>query len=229
MSKKEGAIRVLVVDEQPIVRLGIESLLDSEPDLDVVGGVAGIRELDSLSGRVEPDVLIIDPWPEAGAALDELRRAKERFGRAEIIIYTSSTDRSLVVSALEAGVRGYLLKRSGMDELVAAIRKIHEGCAVLADDVANQLVVYMNRQQGSRRSEAGRALTERELEVLTGMAQGQSNRAIGAALFICEATVKFHVHAILAKLNVGNRTEAVLVAARDGLIDLDTDVRRKTR
>jgi DNA-binding NarL/FixJ family response regulator len=226
MSNKNGAIRVLVIDAQAIVRLGVEYLLESDQLLAFEAGVASIGDLDGLVASVEPDVLIIDPWPDGGAELDALQRAREKLGNCKIIVYTSSSERTQVVGALELGVRGYLLKQGGLDELIAGIRKVNEGCAVLAPDVANQLVVYLSRKHEPERGDTRRALTERELEVLSGLAQGKSNRVIGQVLYICEATVKFHVHSILEKLQAGNRTEAVLVAAREGLIDLDAEDRR---
>jgi len=227
MLESKAAIRVVIVDEQPVVRLGLEHLLDSDPTLIVEGGAADLDELDGLLENVHPDVLVVDPGSDGAGALQPLRLTAKKLAGCKIIIYTASAERSQVMAALEMGVSGYLLKEGSLDEVLLGIHRVCEGCAVLAPAVANQLVEYLSQQGRPQQRDTQRALTDRELEVLTGLAQGGSNRAIAQSLYICEATVKFHVHAILAKLNAANRTEAVLIAAREGLIELGAYVPHK--
>ena len=136
---------------------------------------------------------------------------RKKFGDARIIVLTTYDGDENIYRALKAGARGYLLKDSGKDDLLSAIRAVHEGRSYVPPEIATRLVT---------RTQAGAPLTRREIEVLQLMAEGKSNKEIGAALFISEGTVKTHVNSIHEKLGVSDRTEAVIVALKRGIIHL---------
>jgi DNA-binding NarL/FixJ family response regulator len=136
-----------------------------------------------------------------------------------IIIYTSHDEEERIIQAAELGVDGYLLKGCPKEEIVGAIRSVHDGGTALEASVAAKLMHHMNKRSARDREPAVH-FSKREKQVLKLIAVGKSNRDIGTALFISESTVKFHVHAILIKLDAGNRTEAVSIAAQQGIIDL---------
>lgn len=217
------AVRVLIIDEQPLVRFGLKCLLNDDPLFEVVGDSGDIGRLESLADDVRPDVLVIDPESrtiDRTEVFDLLRRSS---AQCKIIILTAEADRAWLVGALQSGVGGYLLKASALEELVQDIRRVCRGNAVLASGTADRLGRRQVRGSPAARPGAADSLSARELEVLQCMAQGMSNRGIANTLHVCEATIKFHVHAILGKLHAANRTEAVMDAARLGLVALGQD------
>ena len=222
----KGAMRVLIVDEQPVVRFGLRQLLKQDPILQVVGEVGGDEEeLQRVVEETRPDVVLIDPGSDDLKALESLRRICGKVPNCRIIVYTTRADRAkVIVTALELGVSGYLLKETHLEELLQDIRKVYGGAAVLAPAIADKLVEHFNQAAHPSHRGTKRSLTDRELEVLTYLAQGKSNRAIAKSMYVCEATVKFHVHSILEKLHAGNRTEAVTIAAHRGIVDLGADL-----
>jgi NarL family two-component system response regulator LiaR len=218
----EGLLRVLIIDDQPVVRFGLRCLLDDDPALHVVGETTGDREgVQQLVKETRPDLVLIDPGRDELKALESLRNLCAASPHCRVIVYTTGVDEPrLVVSALEMGVSAFLLKANTLEQLRDDIRKVHEGDAVLAPAVANKLAEHFNQQSRVPQTDTDRPLTERELEVLGHLAQGKTNRAIAKLLYVCEATVKFHVHSILQKLQAANRTEAVLIAAQQGFVQL---------
>ena len=221
----KGAIRVLIVDEQPVVRFGLRHLLNGDPALQVVGEAgADKEELERLLDETRPDVVLIDPGSDDLKAPESLLSMCRRVANCRVIIYTTrAAGAKVIVTALELGVSGYLLKENHLDALLQDIRKVHGGAAVLAPAIADKLVEHFNQAARPPPRDTTRSLTERELKVLTYLAQGKRNLAIAKSLYVCEATVKFHVHSILEKLHAGNRTEAVMIAAHRGIIDLGLD------
>jgi NarL family two-component system response regulator LiaR len=220
MFDSKGAIRVLIFDEQPVVRFGLRRLLNDDPALTVVGEAGHMRDLQTLFDEVRPNVLLGDPGDDLDG-LQLLRSICGKFAGCSVIIYTARPGRAqMIMSALDFGVRGYLLKEADLDELLHNIHMACEGTTVLAPAVAHKLLEHLRQQDRSPEYDTGRSLSERELEVLKCLAQGKSNAATAESLYICEATVKFHVHAILEKLDVRNRTQAVMKAVQRGLIHL---------
>jgi DNA-binding NarL/FixJ family response regulator len=219
MDKAFNTVRVLIVDDHPVVRFGLQQMLVSEDDMTVVGEVDSIDQLVATVQQATPDVVILDL--ELGdthgtIALQTLRQAAPD---VRILVYTAHADDERILQAAESGMNGYLLKGCPKDQLVEAIRSVHAGGTVIDPNVASRLMQHMYKQTGSNGGkQETKQLSERETEVLACLAEGKSNNATARALYICEATVKFHVHAILGKLKASNRTEAVMIGIQMGLI-----------
>jgi DNA-binding NarL/FixJ family response regulator len=204
------SVRLVVVDDHPVVRAGIVGLLAGEPDLVVVGEAADGAEALEVVMREQPDVVLMElrmPRMDGVAATERLLAADP--GRRVVVLTTYETDAD-ILRAVEAGATGYLLKDTPRAELVEGVRAAARGETVLAPSVARRLVAQVRHGQ--------ERLTPRELEVLQRVAQGRSNAQIGADLFIAEATVKTHLLRIFAKLEVDDRTRAVTVAIERGIL-----------
>ena len=203
-------IRVLLVDDHPVVRSGLAGLLAAEDDLEVVGEAGDGMEAVSLAERLQPDVVLMDlhmPVLDGPGATTELAR---RVPGARVLVLTTFDTDADIVRAVEAGATGYLLKDTPRDQLVDAVRRAANGETVLAPPVAARLM----RRMRDREFE----LTAREMQVLQGVARGLSNAAIGRELFVSEATIKTHLLHIFEKLDVSDRTAAVTVAMTRGIL-----------
>jgi DNA-binding NarL/FixJ family response regulator len=205
-------IRVLVVDDHPVVRQGLRTFLDLQDDITVVGEAADGAGAVAAAGELRPDVVLLDlrmPGSDGVAALHGL---KEQRNPARVLVVTSHPEPAAVLPAVRAGAVGYVYKDVDPPALAAAIRAVHAGHVLLHPDVA-RLLAAGDAQPGGVR------LTGREREVLAEIARGRSNREIARALSVSEKTVKTHVSAILTKLGVQDRTQAALYAVRTGLTD----------
>ncbi|MDQ4504622.1 response regulator transcription factor [Sinomonas sp. ASV322] len=208
-------IRIVVADDHPIVRAGIVSLLDAADDLEVVGEAADGGEAVELAATVRPDLVLMDlRMPGLDGAAATARLAAEGNPAKVLVLTTYDTDEH-IVSAIEAGASGYLLKAAPQEEILAGIRAVAAGETVLAPSVAAQLV---RRVRADSASTAPPALSPRELDVLRLVAAGSSNPDIARTLFIGEATVKTHLAHIFDKLGVGDRTRAVTRAMELGIL-----------
>jgi DNA-binding NarL/FixJ family response regulator len=208
-------IRILIADDHPIVREGLSAVLETQPDFAIVGDAATGTQAVERAAALHPDVILLDlqlPELDGVAALRAIRAADPA---AKVIIFTAFDTDERILSAVQAGAQGYLLKGAPREELFQAIRVVHAGGSLLQPVVAARLL-----RQVSAPPALPESLTERELEVLRLLAKGRQNKEIASELVISERTVKFHVSAILAKLGVGNRTEAVSKAAQVGLVEL---------
>ena len=206
-----SAIRVLVVDDHPVVRGGVVGWLAAQPDIDVVGEAGDGLEALAMVASLTPDVVLMDlRMPRMDGATATGRLAADHPAVRVLVLTTYDTDAD-IVRAVEAGATGYLLKDTPLPQLADAVRAAARGETVLAPPVAARLVSRM-------RAPAVDAPTTRELEVLAGGARGLTNAEIGRALFIGEATVKTHLLRVFAKLGVDDRTRAVLVAVERGLL-----------
>lgn len=204
------SIRIVVVDDHPVVRAGIVGLLAGEPDLLVVGEAPDGEAALEVAARERPDVVLMDlRMPVLDGASATARLLAVLPATRVVVLTTYETDAD-ILRAVEAGASGYLLKDTPREELVAGVRAAADGETVLAPSVARRLVSQV--RHGADR------LTPRELEVLRGVAQGRTNAQIGSDLFITEATVKTHLLRVFAKLGVDDRTRAVTVAMERGLL-----------
>ena len=218
-------IRVLIVDDQPVIRFGLRGLLNEDPAITVVGDSACTKDVFTILKETRPDVILLDPEPGDIQCVASLRQVSEETMTCRIIIYTAHDDNEHIMRATVQGVNGYLMKNCSTEELLRAIHAVYEGGTMLSPVIATKLLQIVN--QGSHAEPTAKSmLSGRELEVLACLAEGSSNRKIAEQLFICEATVKFHVHAILGKLHVKNRTEAVLAAAERGFINFPISERQ---
>jgi len=208
-------IRVLIADDHAVVRQGLRTFLDLQPDVEVAGEAADGEEAVEAAGRLSPDVVLLDlamPRLDGVAALPRLREAAPA---ARVIVLTSFGEDDRVFAALRAGAAGFLLKDVEPAELVRGIRTAHAGQAPLSPAVAARVVeelAHPGRRAG------GDELTPRELEVLRLIAGGRSNKRIALELGVAEKTVKTHVSHVLAKLGLADRTQAALYAVREGLV-----------
>jgi DNA-binding NarL/FixJ family response regulator len=213
-------IRVLLCDDQALVRSGFQMILDAQPDIEVVGEAEDGREAIDLANRVLPDVILMDIRMPNLDGVEATRRLVAQGTEARVLILTTFDLDEYVYDAIRAGASGFLLKDVRPGQLVEAIRVVAAGDALLAPSVTRRLLdrfaeVLPGRDQGPPRELA--SLTERELEVLKLVAEGLSNAELAERLFLSETTVKTHVSSVLRKLNLRDRVQAVVLAYEAGL------------
>lgn len=212
-------IKTIIVDDHPVVRFGVRQMLSTADEIEVVAELDDVDNLVETIQETEADIILLDLELENTHGVDALRLVRENAPDVRVIIYTSHDEEDRIVQAAELGVDGYLLKGCGQHELVSAILSVSSGGIALESTVAGKLMHHMNRRSSATDSNTVR-FSKRETQVLELLSSGKTNREIGEGLFISESTVKFHVHAILNKLDASNRTEAVSIAAQLGLVDL---------
>jgi DNA-binding NarL/FixJ family response regulator len=209
-------IRILIVDDHVVVRQGLAAMLTPRHGVEVVGEAANGREAVHLEKELNPDVIIMDlAMPEMGG-LEATTIIKAQNPDARILVLTSYTEDDQVAAIMAAGADGYLLKESGADELLQAIRSIHSGHMIVSPKVLQAM--SRTSKPGSSEQDSLFDLTTRELEVLQGIGEGQTNREIALGLGISATTVRSHVSSILTKLDVTNRTQAALIARENKLL-----------
>jgi len=210
-------IRVLIVDDHEVVREGLRSILETDPDVELVGEAADGSEAIRLAAELTPDIVLMDLSMPGVGGIEAIEQIKALALPLEIVILTTFDDDELIVRGLRAGARGYLLKDAGRKALFDSIRAAHRGELLLPSSVAERVMTHLEKP----RSAQPQHLTARELEVLTLMAEGAANKQIAGRLGIAERTVKAHVTSLFMKLDVNSRTEAVAVALRGGLLPRD--------
>jgi DNA-binding NarL/FixJ family response regulator len=211
-------ITILLVDDHPVVRDGLVAILSTQSDFEVVGEAGNGAEAVAQVAELHPDVLLLDlemPEMDGVAALRQLRQQNMS---VRTIVFTAFDTDERIVDAVRAGAAGYLLKGSPREDVFRAVQVVFAGGSLLQPVVASKLIRSMS--QSKEEPELPEALTPREEDVLLLLAQGLQNKEIAAELVISERTVKFHVSSILSKLDAGNRTEAVAIAAQHGLVTL---------
>jgi two-component system NarL family response regulator len=206
----DGKISVIIADDHPIVRMGLRALIEAQPDMVLLaesqGGAAAVEAFTTH----RPDVLLVDLRMPGMSGRDVITAVRKIVPDARIIVLTSFDGDEDVFRAVQAGARGYLLKAAPPDDVIKAIRAVHAGGRLIAPDVAARLADRVNSP----------SLTSREVAVLELVAKGLSNKEIAAALSLAEDTVKNHLKHVFAKLEVSDRTEAVLLAVQRGIINL---------
>ena len=213
MPSPPQAIRVMLVDDHTMVRKGLATFLKTFDDLELAGEAENGTTAIQLCGEILPDVVLMDMVMQEMDGATVTRAIRQQFPSVQIIALTSFKEGDLVKNALEAGAIGYLLKDVSADELAKAIRAAHSGRTTLSPEAAQALVQTANQQPGPSID-----LTEREHEVLALIVEGLNNTQIAGRLTISPSTVKSHVSNILSKFGVANRTEAVTLALRNGLV-----------
>jgi DNA-binding NarL/FixJ family response regulator len=208
--KATGKIRVLCVDDHPVVRDGVEAIINLQPDMMLAGAAATGGEAVERFRELRPDVTLVDLRLPDMSGFDLIKKLKDQSPDARIVVLSSHEGDVDIKRALEAGAQGYVVKGIVRGELLDIIRSVHAGKRRLPAALAQKLAEHMADDQ----------ISPRELEVLSLMAAGKRNKEIAGELSIAEDTVKMHVRNILSKLQVNDRTEAVTIALRRGIINL---------
>jgi DNA-binding NarL/FixJ family response regulator len=217
----EEAIRVAVVDDQRLFTKGLSGLVDMLPDMEVVGVAYNGEEAIALCRKEEPDVVLMDISMPKMDGISATREIRSLLPQTAVIILTAHEEDEQVFEGIKAGAQGYLLKDAEPEDLSRAIRTVHAGDTIIAPDLAQKM---LNTFQSGKLSGSSRLippLTERELEVIRALARGQSDRQIARSLGISEKTVRNHTSNIYRKLHIFDRTQAVIYAIREGVIDVE--------
>lgn len=214
------SIRVIVVDDQEMVRTGFRVILDSEPDMDVVGEAGNGREAIGVAERLHPDVILMDIRIPVLDGIEATRRiVTDPEKPPRVLILTTFDLDEYVYEALRSGASGFLLKDGPVEQLLSAVRVVARGDALLAPQITRRLIADFSRRLGpTARPDRLDVLTQREMEVLKLVARGLSNAEIAHELYVAETTVRTHVVRILSKLGLRDRVQAVVLAYEVGLI-----------
>ena len=204
-------IEILVAEDHEIVRDGICAIINRQDDLSVIAEAKNGEEAVRLYQQLQPDIVLTDLRMPVMEGAEEIKQIVAQFPQAKIIILTTYDTDEDIYRGLQAGAKGYLLKDTSSEELATAIRTVHQGKKYIPQQVVMRLAERINSTE----------LTNREMEVLKLLSKGKSNQEIGSILNITEGTVKFHVNNILGKLNVNDRTGAVITALKKGLVRLE--------
>ena len=208
MAMDANKIRIMVIDDQAVVRQGFVSLIKTVPDMEIVGEGSNGQDAVDLFRRLRPDITLMDLRMPGVSGAEAISQIRGEFPAARIIVLTTFDGDEDIYRAVQAGAQGYLLKDMFFEELEAAIRKVHSGARLIPGSVAERLAARMSSSE----------LTGRELEVLRQIVDGKSNKEIGNVLNITEATVKSHINNILSKLGVSDRTQAATTALQRGIV-----------
>jgi DNA-binding NarL/FixJ family response regulator len=209
-SATASRIQVLSVDDHPILREGIGAIINSQPDMFLVGAAANGKEAIEAFRTLKPDVVLLDLQLPDLNGIEVLIAIRSEFRNARIIILTTFERDVEVQRALKAGAQGYLLKSAPSRQMLDTIRHVHSGRKAVAREIADELAAHVGEE----------SLSDREVEVLRHVAEGNRNRDIAKRLFIAEETVKVHLKHIMGKLGASDRTQSVAIAARRGIIYL---------
>jgi NarL family two-component system response regulator LiaR len=221
MSTTMERIKVLIVDDHQVVRQGLRTFLELQEDIEVVGEANEGASAVEMTSRLSPDVVLMDLVMPGMDGIAATRRIKAMGGGFKVIALTSFTDDDKVLSAIQAGASGYLLKDVTPEELVEAIRAAQRGEARLHPEIIRRLMEQVTHLPSKEEADPIAVLTHREREVIRLVGQGKSNREIAETLVISEKTVKAHVSNILGKLGLQDRTQLAIHAIRNGLADPD--------
>ena len=215
-----AVIRVFVADDHAIVRRGIQAVLETTDDIELVGEAANGRQAVAAVATLQPDVILMDLVMPEMDGIEAIRQIRAQQPKARILVLTTFAGNDKIFPAIKAGAMGYHLKDASTEELVQAIRRVQRGEPSLHPDVARKLLQELAGPP-TERPLTPEPLTQREVEVLQLIAQGLDNQQIAGRLVISEATVRTHVSNILGKLHIASRTQAALYALREGIASLD--------
>jgi DNA-binding NarL/FixJ family response regulator len=207
-------IRLLLVDDHKVVRLGVRALLEAEADLKIVGEAATAAEAIRLAGQLQPNLVLMDIRLPDQSGIVACRHIRQQWPQIQVLMLTSYADEELVLEAINAGAAGYVLKQLDTNDLVYAVQAVGRGDAVLDPAVTQKVLGRVRRAEHEAQVAAFRELSERELQVLAQVAEGKTNAEIADILVLSEKTVRNHVSAILSKIGTTNRIEAATYAVR---------------
>lgn len=212
-------MRILLVDDHEVVRLGLKTLLGRQPGMDVVGEAGTASEAISLARQLLPDVIVLDIRLSGSSGLDACRQIKADRPETRIIILTSFPDDTMVVEAIGAGADGYVLKQIGSDDLIRALERIGRGESTIDPAVTGRLLAHVRQARKQEMAAAFACLSDQEMHILAAVAEGKTNREIGAELHLSEKTVRNYVSDMLNKLGLASRAQAAAYAARHRIED----------
>jgi DNA-binding NarL/FixJ family response regulator len=216
-------IRVLVVDDQAVVREGLVSMLSYQSDIKIIGQASDGREAITVANKEKPDVILLDLAMPRMDGLDSIVALRDVAPAAKILILTGYADPEQVFKAIKSGAIGFMLKDTTWEQLLQAIRDVAKGQSYIDSSIAIKLIQEFNPSPAATPVDHNSLLTEREQEVLKLLAKGKSNLEISEALFVHERTIAKYVSSILGKLQVENRTQAALFAIREGMDKEDNE------
>lgn len=211
---RDRRIRILIADDHPVVRVGLVAIIASDPRFELVGEACDGHDAVKLFQQTHPDVAMIDLQMPGLNGLDAMKAIRQIDSQAKVVIVTTFDGEEDIFQGLRAGAKAYILKDAPGQQLINCLVAVAQGLKFVPQDVASKLANRMDANE----------LSPRELQVLTLMAKGKSNKEVARIITITEGTVKFHVNNILSKLNVACRTEAVTVAVRRGVVRLSEEV-----
>jgi two-component system response regulator DevR len=212
-------LRILLVDDHEVVRLGVRALIERQPGMEVIGEAATVREAVLQAEKLMPDVVVLDVRLPGGEGLEACRQIKAQRPETRIIILTSFPDEEVLFDAIAAGADGYVLKQIGSDDLIRALERVGRGESLLDPTLTSRVFAKMREVRRQERAHAFAELTAQEMQILAGIAEGKTNRDIGEALHLSEKTVRNYVSRILNKLALTSRAQAGAYAARFHLED----------
>jgi two-component system response regulator DevR len=208
-------LRILLVDDHEVVRLGVRTLIERQPGMEVVGEATTVREAEQLV----PDVVVLDIRLPGGDGLDACRQIKAQRPETRVIILTSFPDDEVLYDAIAAGADGYVLKQIGSDDLIHALERVGQGQSLLDPSLTARVFAKVREARQQERAHAFADLTEQEMQILAHVVEGETNREIGSALQLSEKTVRNYISIILGKLNLASRAQAAAYAARNRIED----------
>ena len=223
MMSMDEKLRVLIVDDHALFRRGLQMVLKQESDIDVVGEAADGHEAVEKAQELMPDVVLMDVRMPGQSGIKATEEIKDNLPHAKVLMLTISDEEADLYDAIKAGASGYLLKEISIDEVAEAVRSVWAGQSRISPSMASKLLsefAAMSKRADERPQLPAPRLTDREMEVLTLVAQGMNNRDIAKELFISENTVKNHIRNILEKLHLHSRMEAVVYAVREKLLEI---------
>ncbi len=212
-------LRILLVDDHEVVRVGVRSLIERQPGMEVVGEASTVREAVSQSEQLAPDVVVLDVRLPGGDGLDACRQIKAQRPETRIIVLTSFPDDEVLFDAIACGADGYVLKQIGSHELIRALERVGRGESLLDPSVTDRVFAKMREMRRQERADAFASLTEQEMQILAHVAEGETNKEIGIALQLSEKTVRNYISIILSKLDLNSRAQAAAYAARHRIED----------
>jgi DNA-binding NarL/FixJ family response regulator len=212
-------LRILLVDDHEVVRVGVRALIDRQPDMEVVGEAGTVREAVGQAEKLLPDVVVLDVRLPGGTGLEACREIKSQRPETRVIILTSFPDDHVLFDAIAAGADGYVLKQIGSDDLIRALERVGRGESLLDPSLTERVFSKMREVRYQERAHAFADLTAQEMQILSLIADGRTNPEIGAVLHLSEKTVRNYVSVILGKLNLVSRSQAAAYAARHRVED----------